>query len=142
MSKFPHFLQSEAKDCGPTAIRIVAKSYGKSIDIQKLRELAETTREGSSLHGLSEAAEAIGFHTIGVKLPLEDITEVPLPIIIHWNNNHFVVVYKVKKKKQKYVIYVSDPAHGLLKWNEKQFIAHWIGKNATADTPEGIALLL
>jgi len=148
MSKFPHYLQSEAKDCGPTAIRIVAKHYGKAIDIQKLRELAETTRIGSSLLGLSDAAEAIGFHTVGVKLPLEDLTEVPLPAILHWNGNHFVVVYKVKQKKslfgkkKTYEIYVSDPAHGLLKWNEKEFLKHWIGNNAEADTPEGIALLI
>jgi ATP-binding cassette subfamily B protein len=148
MSKFPHYLQSEAKDCGPTAIRIVAKHYGKAIDIQKLRELAETTRTGSSLLGLSEAAEAMGFHTVGVKLPLEDLTEVPLPAILHWNGNHFVVVYKVKQKKslfgkkKEYEIYVSDPAHGLLKWNEKDFLKHWIGNNAQADTPEGIALLI
>ena len=96
ISKFPHYKQADQKDCGPTCIKIVAKHYGKTIPIQSLRNLAETTREGSSLLGLSEAAEKIGFHTIGVKLTFEKLLEAPLPCIVHWNKSHFVVVYKIK----------------------------------------------
>ena len=138
MPKFPHYKQTESKDCGPTCIKIVAKHYGKTIHIQNLRNLAETTREGSSLLGLNEAAEKIGFHTIGVKVNFEKLLEVPLPCIVHWNKNHFAVLYKIKKN----TIYISDPAHGLLTYTKEQFIKHWIGNNADETTEEGVALLI
>ncbi len=136
--KFPHYKQTEFKDCGPTCVKIVAKHFGKTIHVQTLRNFAETTREGSSLLGLSEAAEKIGFHTIGVKINLEKLLEAPLPCIVHWNKNHFAVLYKIKKN----TIYISDPAYGLLTYTKEKFIQHWIGNNATKTTEEGIVLLL
>lgn len=152
MSKFPHYKQTESKDCGPTCIKIVAKHYGKTIHIQSLRNLAETTREGSSLLGLSEAAEKIGFHTIGVKINFEKLLEVPLPCIVHWNKNHFAVLYKIKKAKNffpflrdaesRVEVYISDPAHDKLQYTKEQFIKHWIGNNANDTTEEGVALLI
>ncbi|MEO0526642.1 MAG: peptidase domain-containing ABC transporter [Bacteroidota bacterium] len=138
MRKFPFYKQADQKDCGPTCIKIIAKYYGKIINIQNLRNLSETTREGSSMLGLSEAAEKIGFHTIGVKISLEKLMEVPLPCIVHWNKSHFVVLYKIKKD----VLYVSDPAHGLVKFDRTEFIRSWIGNNATEKTEEGIVLLI
>ena len=138
MSKFPFYKQTEAKDCGPTCIKMVAKHYGKTINTQQLRDLSETTREGSSLLGLSEASEKLGFRTLGVKLALAKLLEAPLPCIAHWNKNHYVVVYKIKKG----TVYVSDPAHGLLTYTKAEFINHWIGNNADENTEEGVALLL
>ena len=136
---FPHYQQPDAMDCGPTCLRIVSKHYGRNISLQKLRKLSETTREGSSLKTISDAAEKIGFRTLGVKLDLEKLSEeVPLPCIAFWNQQHFVVVYKIKKNK----VYVSDPAHGLLVYTKEEFIKRWIGNNADAKTDEGIALLL
>ena len=136
--KFPHYKQSDSKDCGPTCLRIIAKHYGKSISIQKVRTLAETVRSGSSLMGLSDAAESIGFKTIGVRIPLKRLIEAPLPCILHWNKNHFVVLYQIKKG----VFHISDPAYGLLKFNQKEFLKSWIGNNSNENTEEGIALLL
>lgn len=138
MSKFPHYKQADSKDCGPTCLKIIAKYYKQSISIQQLRVVSETTRSGSSLLGLSEASEQIGFRSLGVKLTLKRLLEAPLPCILHWNKNHYVVLYKIEKG----VFYVSDPAHGLLKYNKQEFIRHWIGNNATDETEEGIALLL
>ena len=136
--KFPNYKQSDSKDCGPTCIRIVAKHYGKALSVQKLRDLAETVRLGSSLMGLSNAAEAIGFKTIGVRISLKRLTEAPMPIILHWNKNHFVVLYQVKKG----VFHVSDPAYGLLKYDQADFLISWIGRNSDEYTEEGVALLL
>lgn len=138
LKKFPHYTQTESKDCGPTCLKIVAKHYGRVLNIQTLRELSETTREGSNLLTLSDAAENIGFRTLGVKLCANDLQETPLPCILHWNKNHYVVLYKIKKDKY----YVSDPAHGLLEYTEKEFIKFWIGNNADETTKEGIVLLL
>ena len=96
---FPHFKQPDAKDCGPTCLRIIAKHYGKSLSLQQIRNLSETTREGSSLMGLSEAAESMGFKTLGVKINLQMLVEdAPLPCILHWNKNHFVVLYDVRMR--------------------------------------------
>ncbi|MBE0423713.1 MAG: peptidase domain-containing ABC transporter [Lutibacter sp.] len=138
MSKFPHYKQTEAKDCGPTCIKIIAKYYGKIINTQQLRTLSETTREGSSLLGLSEAVEKMGFRSLGVKLTFIKLLEASLPCIVHWNKNHYVVVYKIKKG----VVYISDPAHGLISYTKDEFIKHWIGNNADENTEEGIALLV
>ncbi len=126
MSKFPHYKQTEGKDCGPTCIKIIAKHYGKLINTQQLRQLSETTRSGSSLLGLSEAVESIGFRSLGVKLSYNKLLEATLPCILHWNKNHYIVLYKIKKDK----LYISDPAHGLITYNKKEFIKHWIGNNA------------
>ena len=136
--KFPTYRQTEAKDCGPTCLKVIAKYYGKTINTQSLRQLSETTRLGSNLMYLSDAAESIGFRSLGIKLSLNKLKEAPLPCILHWNNEHYVVLYKIKKDS----LYVSDPAHGLIKYNSKEFIKFWIGENANENTEEGIALML
>ncbi|PJJ10537.1 ATP-binding cassette subfamily B protein [Flavobacterium sp. 1] len=138
MKKFPNYIQAESKDCGPTCLKIIAKHYGKTINIQELRDYSETTREGSNMMMLSDAAEKIGFRSIGVKLSLVKLQEAPLPCVLFWNKNHYVILYKIKKG----VYYISDPAIGLLEYNEKDFLKFWIGNNATKTTEEGIALLL
>ncbi|WP_282090131.1 peptidase domain-containing ABC transporter [Aquimarina algiphila] len=143
MPKFPFYKQAESKDCGPTCIKIIAKHYGRVLNTQKLRTLSETTREGSSLLGLSDAVEEIGFRSLGVKLSLKKLDEVPLPCIVHWNKVHYVVVYKIKTtRKGQMTIYVSDPAHGLITYTKEEFIKAWIGNNADENTEEGVALLV
>ena len=136
---FQFYQQINQKDCGPTCLRMVSNHYGKSISQQKIIKLSETNRSGSSLSNIATAAEQIGFRTLGVKLNFEKLkNEAPLPCIIHWNQNHFVVAYKVKGN----TVYVADPAHGLLEYAKEEFIKHWIGNNASTKTEEGIALLL
>jgi len=82
--KFPFYLQPDAKDCGPTCLRIVSKHYGKSISLQQIRNLSETTREGSSLLGLSDAAEDLGFRSLGVQIDFNILaSEVPFQYIVH-----------------------------------------------------------
>ena len=140
LKPFPFYKQPDAKDCGPTCLRIVSKYYGKTIPLQQIRNLSETTREGSSLLGLSDAAENLGFRSLGVQVDFNTfIEEVPLPCIVHWNKQHFVVVYKIEKTGK---VYVSDPSYGLITYEKEEFIKFWIGENATENTEEGIALLL
>lgn len=135
---FPHYKQLDSKDCGPTCIKIITKHYGKRISLKVLRNLSETTRLGSRLNDISEAAEKIGFRTLSVKICLGDLMEAPLPLILHWNKNHFVVLYKIKNGK----FYISDPGHDLIVYNKQEFLRGWIGENADEKTKEGIALLL
>lgn len=109
---FPFYKQPDIKDCGPTCLRIIAKHYGKSIPLQTIRNLSETTREGSSLLGLSNAAENIGLKSLGVQVDFKTLKEeIPLPCIVHWNKAHFVVVYKIDKNN---IIHVSDPSYGII----------------------------
>lgn len=138
MKKFPSFIQTESKDCGPTCLKIIAKFYGKILNIQELRDYSETTRDGSNLLMLSGAAEKFGFRTIGVKRSVQQLDEVPLPCILHWNKYHYVVLHKIKKG----IYYISDPAIGLIDYNQEEFLKFWIGNNANETTKEGIALLL
>ncbi|MVZ65237.1 ATP-binding cassette domain-containing protein [Sphingobacterium sp. DK4209] len=143
MAKFPFYKQPDAKDCGPTCLRIISKHYGKSISLQMLRDLSETTREGSSLMGLSRAAEAIGFKTLAVKIDLNTLFEdVPMPCVVFWRKQHFVVVYKVEKSGNNFKIYISDPSYGLITYNKEEFLEAWIGKGANEETEEGIVLVL
>jgi len=140
LKKFPFYKQPDAKDCGPTCLRIIAKHYNKSIPLQQIRTLSETTREGSGLLGLSNAAEHLGFRTLGVKIDFDTlVAEAPLPCIVHWNKNHYVVVYAIDKTNK---VYVSDPSYGLITYTKEEFIKHWIGENANEQTEEGIALIL
>ena len=138
MKKFPNYIQADNKDCGPTCLKIIAKHYGKTINIQELRDFSETTREGSNLLFLSDAAEKIGFRTLGVKLNLKTLEEAPLPCVLHWNKEHYVVLYKIKKGSY----FISDPGFGLIEYNQKDFVKLWIGNNANETTEEGIALLI
>lgn len=146
LNKFPVVKQADAKDCGPTCLKIIAKYYGKNLSIETLRELSETTREGSSLLTLSDAAEKLSFRTLGVRISLNRLTEASLPCILHWNKNHYVVLYDIKKRtffgKRRWIFKVSDPSYGLLEYTEEEFLKRWIGNNADASTEEGVSLLL
>ena len=95
---FPFYPQHDAMDCGPACLRMVAKHYGKDIDLNTLRQWSSYSREGVSLLGISKAAERIGFRTLSVKIPFDGIetslVQAPMPCIIHWNENHFIVVHR------------------------------------------------
>ena len=159
MSKFPHYKQLDAMDCGPSCLRMVAKHYGKTFSLQHLRRLAYIGRSGVSMLGISDAAEAIGFRTKGYRLSWEQlIDEAPLPCIVHWNQNHFVVVYDIKKKKTPLpfwktsegevknrdgatLVCVADPAQGLLTYTKDEFLKCWISTRKEGEN-EGTALLI
>jgi ATP-binding cassette subfamily B protein len=135
MAKFPHYMQTDTMTCGPSCLRIVSAYYGIKYSLADLVAISQTTREGSSLLGISRAAEKIGFRTLGIKISFDKlVNEAPFPFIAHWNQNHFVVVYKIKNN----FIYISDPAHGLLEYSKEDFIKYW----ASDGKDEGILLLL
>ncbi len=128
-------------DCGPICLRMVAKHYGKNFSLQRLREIAGINREGVSLLGISEAAEKIGFRTMSCKLTLQQLQQTELPAILHWGQNHFVIAHpqpfpKGRGRKGAYW-YIADPAKGLIKYNEAEFLKHWL-----SDNNHGIALIL
>lgn len=138
MAKFPFYKQLDAMDCGPSCLRMIAKYHGRNYSVQTLRERSHITREGVSLMGTSDAAESIGFRTMGVRLSLEQLAkETPLPCIAHWKQNHFVVVYRISRTH----VYVADPAHGMISYTREEFNEQWASTQTNGE-PQGICLLL
>ncbi|WP_286754181.1 MULTISPECIES: peptidase domain-containing ABC transporter [Sphingobacterium] len=135
LKRFPHYKQINQMDCGATCLRIIFKYFGKQLSINKIRKLSQTTKNGVNLLGISEAAEKLGFRTYGVRLSLEQLQEIELPCILHWNQNHFVVLYKIIDKKY----YISDPAFGLVTYDEKEFAKNWF---STKELHAGLSLIL
>ena len=135
--------QRDAMDCGPSCLAMVAKQEGRQIDRDRLRKICSLGKGGVSLLGISKAAESIGFKTVGGRLSFDTLAhEVPLPCIVHWNQNHFVVVYKIRKhKKGKYTVYVADPGKGLVTYTKDEFCEHWVSTKTNGEE-KGIALLL
>ncbi len=141
MKSFPSYRQLDIMDCGPTCLKIIAKYYGRDFSIQKLREKSYITRTGVSMLGISDAAEEIGFRTRGVKITFNQlVSQKPLPCILHWNQNHFVVCYGIKKKK-KYQLKISDPAGEKYVMDEFDFLKCWISSSSDGES-KGMALLL
>jgi ATP-binding cassette subfamily B protein len=117
---------------------MVSGFYKRSFSLETLRKRCYITKEGVSFLGLSEAADSLGFRTIGVKIPFNRLEEsVPLPCIVHWRQKHFVVVYKIKKDK----IYVADPALGLTNYSREEFIKNWSG-TIVDGKPAGLVLIM
>lgn len=129
--------QHDQMDCGPACLAMIAKHYGHEVDLHYIREQCFISREGVSLLGISLAAEKIGLKAVAVKV--KEIEKSLLPCILHWNQNHFVVLYGIttstftKKKKYK----IADPSYGLISLSELKFKQAWL-----ADGLHGVALLL
>ena len=135
---FPHYRQLDAMDCGPTCLRMIAKYYGRSYTLESLREKSFLTREGVSMLGISEAAKSVGFRTQGVRVSLQELEELcPLPCILHWNQRHFVVCYRIRKGR----FYIADPAGGKAVYTREEFRRCWVSTQVEGQE-SGTALLL
>lgn len=141
--KFPYFQQSDSMDCGPSCLAMVIKYYGKNPNIENLRNYCALGKEGVSLLGIRKAAEIIGFKTVGGRISFETlVSKALLPCIVHWNQNHFVVVYNIKEDRQnRYTIFVSDPSKGHIKYSHNDFCKHWISSKSQGEE-KGVALFL
>jgi ATP-binding cassette subfamily B protein len=135
---FPFVKQPDSMDCGPACLKMVAGFYKKNFLLETIRRKCFITREGVSFLGLSEAADNLGFRTIGVKIHFEMLTEsVPMPCIVHWKQKHFVVVYKITRDK----LWVADPAVGLIKYNREEFTRNW-ASTIVEGKPAGLVLII
>jgi ATP-binding cassette subfamily B protein len=138
MPKIPVFIQHDANDCGPTCLRIISKHYGKYYSLESLREKSFITHSGVSLLGISEAAESIGFRSRGLQLSYEQFSkDVILPSIVHWKQEHFIVVYKISGNK----VYAVDPAFGKIIYPVKEFLQGWASSKSEG-VLQGICLEL
>lgn len=136
--KIPFIRQPDAMDCGPTCLQMIARHYGRSYTVQTLRDRCNISRAGVSMLGISEAAESIGFRSMGVKIGYDKLSkDAPLPLIAHWNQEHFVVVYAIKNDK----VFVADPAHGKVVFTKEEFLKSW-ASTQNNEEEQGICLLL
>ena len=125
LKRFPVEYQMDSQDCGPASLKIIAKYFGKFYSLQYLRDRCGITKEGVSLLDLSTGAESIGLRTLAIKCVMDDVVNsIPLPAIVFWKENHFVVVYGTDKR----YVYVSDPAKGRIKYAHEQFKKGWCRK--------------
>jgi ATP-binding cassette subfamily B protein len=133
--------QHDQMDCGPACLGMVSSFYGKNYSLETLRNNSFITREGVSLLGITEAAQNIGFDVVSTKLTIETLVGEKdlLPCIVHWNQNHFVVIKKISKKifSNQYNYKIADPGYGIITLNEEKFKKSWI-----ADDNKGVALFL
>jgi ATP-binding cassette, subfamily B, bacterial len=139
MKAFPFYKQLDLTDCGPTCLKIIAKFYGKIYSTEYLREKCHITREGVSVSGITDAADAIGLGSLAANVTFESLlTEVPLPCISYWRQRHFLVIYEVNKDSVK----VADPAHGQIKYTKEEFLKGWTGNKFSNNDAEGLVILL
>ena len=130
--------QYDSMQCGIACLQMVCRHYGRNYSSKQVSSLCSPTREGASLLGLNDAAITLGFHTVSARAEVNELCDQPLPCILHWNQNHFVVLYKVKKGKK---FYVADPGKGLVKYNLEEFKNHWISTRSNGEE-KGIAMFL
>ena len=135
---FPFVKQPDAMDCGPACLKMIAGFYKRVFSLETIRKKCYITREGVSFLGLSEAADSLGFRTIGVRINFEMLRkEVPLPCIVHWRQKHFIVVYQIKNNK----VWAADPAVGLVKYSLEEFERNWTS-TVIEGKPAGLVLII
>lgn len=138
MSKFPFYKQHDAMQCGIACLAMICKHYGKEFSIEALSRYCFATTEGVSLLGISEAAGKLGLHSVCGRVSMEQIEQAPLPCILHWNQNHFVVLYKQKRGKK---FYIADPGKGLISYSRKEFMEYWVSTQSQGEE-KGIAMFI
>lgn len=138
MKKIEIIHQHDTMQCGIACLQMICKYFGREYSMNYLSKLCFATTEGVSLLGINEAANTLGLHTTCARATTSILSESPLPCILHWNQNHFVVLYKVRKGK---IFYVADPGKGLGTYNLDEFKKHWISTR-TNDEDKGIAMFL
>lgn len=129
---FPLSIQENPEDCGPTCLKMISEYYSKNIDKKEIQILSKMGANGTSLLHLSEAAENMGFRSLGIKVTFTQFLDIPFPAIIHWKSHYFSIVYRATNRK----VWIADPGIGKLILSKKEFCDHWLNKNNL-----GVALL-
>ncbi len=136
MKGFPIFRQHDGMQCGIACLQMTCKYFGREFSSDSLSKLLFATTEGVSMLGINKTAKTLGLDTVCAKTSVSELCEAPLPAILHWNQNHFVVLYKVKKGKK---FYIADPGKGKITYSLEEFKKHWISTRADGED-KGIAM--
>lgn len=131
---FPITFQHDSMQCGIACLQMICKHFGREYSLDFLSKLCFATNEGVSLLGIDDAVNKLGLKTLCVKASMDELDKISLPAILHWNQKHFVVLYKIKKGR-KY--YIADPGKGLTTHTNKEMQKHWLSTNS-----KGVAMML
>lgn len=138
MQRFPITYQHDAMQCGIACLQIICWHYGRTYNVETISQYCHATTEGVSMLGISEAAKDLGLETVSAKVDLKKLTIAPLPCILHWNQEHFVVLYNIKKGG---LFYVADPAMGYVTYKKDEFCRHWISTTEDGED-KGVVMFL
>jgi ATP-binding cassette subfamily B protein len=137
--RFPHVYQLDEMDCGAASLAIVCRYFGRAVSISRIRAAVHTSTDGTSLAGITRGAEELGLEARAVRASKSKLDRLPLPAIVHWEGNHWLVLYSVDDGRVR----VSDPARGLRKFSRDEFLEKWSGYASLlapterfAETPE------
>lgn len=137
MKKFTFYKQYDSMQCGIACLQMICSYYGKNYSQKSLSNYCHATTEGVSLLTISKAAEKLGLLTFSCKSTIRQLSEISLPCILHWNQNHFVVLYKIKNGKK---FYIADPGYGLITYSFEEFSKYWIGGVVLEEEKKGVAM--
>lgn len=136
--RFPWIKQRDSMQCGVACLTMVCRHYGWACTLSQIEELCHATAEGVSLRGMSQAASELGFETASVRLSPDELSQSPLPAIVHWNQNHFVVLYRIDRRGR---YHIADPGKGLITYSREEFMRRWVSTRSDGED-RGIAMLL
>ncbi len=137
MSAFPFYKQRDSMQCGVACLLMICEYYGKKYSYEYISRICCATNEGVSLLAIKYAAKEVGLYAEGHKLDIESLLKLPLPCLLHWNQNHFVILFKVSKDGQKF--YIADPGKGLVVFCLEEFKRHWVSTSENGQDT-GIAM--
>lgn len=135
--KFPVYRQLQSNDCGPTCIRMVCSFYQKRYSLKTIKRECNTTRLGSTIHDVLNGARSLGFAGAAIQISLPEAQRMPLPSILYWKQEHFVVLYKITEKNDTRLYHIADPSFGKIKISENIFLESFIENN-----DYGVAIVL
>ena len=142
MRKIPIVIQQDSMDCGVACISMICKWYGIAVTIPELKKTCIPTREGVSLKRIASTLEDYGFNVVGGRATTQLlIKKAVLPVILHWEQKHFVVLFRITRHRGKYRFHVSDPACGVIVYTQEEFEKHWLSTRSHAED-KGIALFV
>lgn len=135
---FPITFQHDSMQCGIACLQMICKHFGRKFSLDFLSKLCFATNEGVSLLGINDAANKLGLKTLCVKASMNELDQISLPAILHWNQKHFVVLYKIKKGR-KY--YIADPGKGLTAYTNEEMREYWLSTNSKG-VEKGVVMML
>lgn len=137
---YSHYIfqqQHDIKDCGAACLTMIAQYHGQKYSFNEIKKLVPLKKTGVSLKGIQVGANYIGLDSMPIECAVNELSNRMCPCILHWNQKHFVVLYKVIDKHTKHTYVIADPNHGIIRLNDIKFVSHWCSNNN-----KGIALLL
>jgi ABC-type bacteriocin/lantibiotic exporter with double-glycine peptidase domain/CRP-like cAMP-binding protein len=119
----PHLFQIDEADCGAACVAMVCRHFGRDVSVPYIRQLVNTTTDGTSLAGITRGAEGVGLEGRALKASKSRLDELELPAVVHYEGNHWIVLFDVQEKR----VHVADPALGVRWLDRDEFLEKWSG---------------